>query len=339
MGRLQIALGGLAVASAVAAAVTRRRDDSRSVEPFYMLRPEQTEPREYGVGYGGAPWISHRADGFQTFHAASFEAVRETLPSADLHPVRLPRGRAAISVYVLQHQEITANGVVGLAGLPYAEVAIAVLVTRHPAPTLLPLFAPAALGMSAGAFVLHMPVTTRFARDVGRLAWGWPKFLADMEFDESIAVRRVHLSEGGREILTLTARPSGRPSVVRESTAFYTVLDGQLLEIALPSYQLRQLRWGAAGGELVLGDHPVADELRALDITPKPFLTVQDSDIRAVMLPGRPIGPARPHIGYVGDDRDLGRYLVRYPHTAPIDRYAPFAPTAGPRGLRDRLEA
>lgn len=331
MSRRHVALGGLAVAGAAAAAVvSQRRTAGRAVEDFYQLPLERAARRTYGLGYGGPPFIFHRSDSFQTFHAASFEAVRDALPSADLHPVRLPGGRAVVSVSALQHHDITASGVDRLAALPYGEILVVALVTRRPAPPLLPLVAPPALGLSAGAYPLHVPVTSRLARDVGRLAWGWPKFVADMEFAESTTVRSVHLSEGGRDILTLTIHPAGRPAVVRESLTFYSVLGGQLIEVKVPSYGVRQMRWGSAGGELVLGDHQVADELRSFDITARPFLTVQDSGLRLAMSAGRPVGLARPYLGYVGDERDLGRYVVRYPNTAPIDRYAPYAPGAGP---------
>lgn len=339
MRRRPLALSGLVMAAAVAAFAAWRRGGSRAVEDLYGLPLDRTDPRQYGTFYGGAPFVSHRSDVFQTIHAASLDALRDLLPSPDLHPVRLLNGRAAISVSVLQHFEMTANGVAGFATLPYAEVIIAALVSRRPAPPFLPLVAPPALGIAAGAFALHLAVTTRPARDAGRLIWGLPKFVADMEFDESIATRRVRLSEAGRVILTLTTHPAGRPSVARESQAFYGVLGDELIEILLPSHQLRQVRWGPAGGELVLGDHPVADELRALDIAPRPFLTIQESGVRAAMPMGRPIGAARPYIGYVGADRDLGRYVVRFPNTAPIDRYAMSATTSGSKAPRRRVEA
>jgi len=57
-------------------------------------------------------------------------------------------------------------------------------------------------------------------------------------------------------------------------------------------------------------------------------------------MPGpHAIGSARPYLGYIGDERELGRYLVTYPGTGPIDQYAPFAPTAGPRGAIWELAA
>ena len=58
-------------------------------------------------------------------------------------------------------------------------------------------------------------MTTLEARDGGIAGWGFPKFVADMDFAEDPGFRRVRLSEGGSPILTLTVHPragAGRPA-------------------------------------------------------------------------------------------------------------------------------
>ena len=301
----------------------------RAAMGFYARTGERTEPLDAGAFHGGGPVVWHRSESSETLHAASLDAVRAMLPSPDLYPVRLPDGRAIVLVASLQHEVMTANGVDGRALLPYGEVTVAALVTRRPAPPLLPLVAPVRTGFGAGGFVLHLPVTTKAARDGGRML-GYPKFTADIEFEDSVERCRAHLAEGGRRILTHTVWPSGRPSVTGAPMILYASLDGRLMEQQVPTYGLQRRRWGRNGGHLELGDHQVADELRMLDISPAPFLTTHITGMRLAMTTGRPIGPAKPYLGYIGDERDLGRYVVRYPGTAPIDQYAPFAPTAGP---------
>ena len=74
----------------------------------------------------------------------------------------------------------------------------------------------------------------------------------------------------------------------------------------------------------------MADELRKLDINPDPFLTRRLTELRLAMTWGHAVGQAQQYLGYIGEDLDFGRYVVRYPGEAPIDMYAPFAPTAGP---------
>ena len=66
----------------------------------------------------------------------------------------------------------------------FGEVLIAAVVTEGPTPRVLPL-----LRGRAGAFMLHTPVTTHEALAGVRGFFGWPKFLADMDFTETGASR------------------------------------------------------------------------------------------------------------------------------------------------------
>ncbi len=333
MSRSWSFMRGLLVAGAGAAVLARRRAaERRADEALYDLGGDRTEPTATGAAYGGYPALFHRSDSFQTYHAADYDAIVDALPTRDLYPVRLPGGRAIVLVGAFQYGDITAAGVDGLAALPYGEVMVATPVTRRPAPPLVPLVAPASTPFAAGGFVLHLPVTTRVARDWGRLLFGLPKFIADMAFDDGVAEKRVRVAEGGRDILELSVRPGGRPTIVRESTSLYSVLDGRLMETVLPSRGIRQLQVRPRAGRLELGDHPVAAELRRLGIDPHPVASVLMTAERFVFPKGRPLGAAEPYPGYAGEERDLGRYIVRYPNAAPIDRYAPFARTAGPEG-------
>ena len=327
-----------AAAAAAAAMALRRSADRRAAAHFYERVGESAEPVTAGTFYGGFPGIWHRSEASETMHTASLEAVQAVLPSPDLHPVRLRGDRTIILVASIRHEEFTASGVDGLAILPYGEILIAALVTRRPAPPFLPLVAPAFSGIAAGAFVLHLPVTSKVARDAGR-AMGYPKFTADMEFEDSVETVRTLLSEGGHRILEHTVRPNGRPRVSGAPITLYSVHQGQLLEQSVPRFGLLRRRMGRAGGLLELGDHQVADELRHLDIEPQAFAAGQLSAARMAMPGVRTVGPAGPYLGFIGDERELGRYVVTYPGTGPIDRYAPYAPSAGPVSAREASSA
>jgi hypothetical protein len=318
-------------------AVAGRRTAGADRNDLYDRDLPPEPPANYGAAYGGAPIYFHRSETFSGFFSASAEAVEALLPSRDLHLVRLPNGRAVVLVVGIQHTDITASGVDGFAALPYGEVLVGALVTRRPVPRGLALVSPASLGLGTGAFVLHLPVTSRVARDVGRLVWGYPKFVADMEFADSVRERSVRLSEGGRHLLTLTVRPSGRPSRSDAPLILYSVLGTDLVEHTCPCSGIAQGGLGSGRGSLELGDHPLADGLRALALAPDPFMTTLMTRQRLLMPRGIIIGRAERYSGYIGEERDLGRYVVRYPHAAPIDQYSPYAATAGPGAARDAL--
>ena len=131
--------------------------------------------------------------------------------------------------------------------------------------------------------MLHLPVTHRPARDGGRLVWGYPKFIADMEFEDSIETLRCSLVRG---------RPADpHPHHPTRGSALgpgwvvdaYSVLDGELLALEIPMSGIARQRWGPGGGRLELGGHQVADELRMLEINPEPFLTRRLTELRLAM--------------------------------------------------------
>lgn len=261
----------------------------------------------------------HDTDLFQSVHTASYEAVAAELPG-DLRPARWIDGRAMLAVLCFRYRDVTVVTTDGSTGRfdPYGEIAVNAVVTRGPAARLMPL-----LGRQMRGFVLHLPVTTREAHDAGRQLWGFPKFVADMDFAEEGQVRGVELSENGRHILTVTVRPGGPVLADHRPLIAYTTLGGQLLETVVPAAGHVRFRPGREGGRLDLGEHPVADHLRRLGISAEPVAVFSYLDHRSVLPAGVPIGPARDYTGYSGDEREFGRFTVSYPGTAPLDQYAP----------------
>jgi hypothetical protein len=236
------------------------------------------------------PIAFHRSESFQGVFTADLEAVRRILPGESLQPVRVAAGRAAFAVSSVRYLEATyqdANGGTR-AVVPYGEVFIGPLVTEEPAPPVIPLFTN---NPPVGIFVLHLPVTTREARDVGRVLWGMAKFVADMAFEDAIHRQSVSLSEGDKSIMELTVRAGGRREVSRTQFVSYSVLRGQLIRTVVPVLAHRQWQLGSHGS-LSLGDHPVADELRRLELSPAPFLTETVVQQRLVMPIGTAIGSA-----------------------------------------------
>jgi hypothetical protein len=247
-------------------------------------------------------------------HAASYDAVAAALPGDALRPVRWVDGRALVSVAAFRYRVVTTADTPAGRLAPYGEVAVAVVVTRGPAPPLLPL---ARRRMSL--FVLSLPVTTAEARDAGAALWGFPKFVADMDFAEERTVRRVTVAEGRTTLLELAVRGRGPVLRDRRPAVMYTTLGGQLLETVVPMAGRLRVAFGGGAGALRLGDHPVADSLRALDVSPSPLAVFDHLEHRSVLPAGRPVGPAPDHHGYRGTERTSGRFTVRYPHTPPVD--------------------
>ncbi|MGY1822732.1 acetoacetate decarboxylase family protein [Geodermatophilus sp. SYSU D00079] len=251
---------------------------------------------------------------FASVHAASYAAVAAALPGDTLRPVRWVDGRALLSIAAFRYRAVTTADVPAGRLAPYGEVAVAVVVTRGPALPVLPL-----ARRRLSLFVLHLPVTTAEARDAGAALWGFPKFVADMDFAEERTARRVVVAEGGTTLLELAVRGRGPVLPDRRPAVMYTTLGGQLLETVVPMAGRLRVAFGRGAGALRLGGHTVADALRALDVAPSPLAVFDHLEHRSVLPAGRAVGPAPDHHGYRGAERASGRFTVRYPHTPPLD--------------------
>ncbi|RBY79550.1 hypothetical protein DQ238_10155 [Geodermatophilus sp. TF02-6] len=255
-------------------------------------------------------------------HAADPDAVAAALPDGPLRPARWVDGRALVSVAAFRYRAVTTADDPPQLLAPYGELSVAAVVTLGPAPRLLPV-----LRRRLSLFVLHLPVTTAEARDAGAALWGFPKFVADLDFAEERTARRVTLAEAGATVLTLTVRGRGPVLTDRRPAVMYTELGGQLLETVVPMAGRLRVAFGADAGRLQLGDHPVAEQLRRLDVAPAPLAVFDHLDHRSLLPAGRPIGPVPPYRGHRGEDRAHGRLTVRYPGTPPLDLYAPPVPS------------
>jgi hypothetical protein len=258
-------------------------------------------------------------------------AIRQVLPTG-LHPARLPDGRPLVIVQAVRFHELTDQHMDGptLLGTPYAEVVVGVLTSRRRGLPMLP-----GLPLAPGVFPLAMPLTSREARDPG-LAMGLPKFIADLEFEDDVARRSVVVSEGGRDILRLVIDVDGpmRPRLQRQS--WFSVFNGRLHEVRARTFAYSRIRIGRQLGELRLGSHPVADELRELGVSDRPIASLVAPFVRALMPAPVPLGVAMGRDAYRGRDLDFGHYTVRHPHTDAIDQYGPvgLAATAAAAGVR-----
>ncbi len=320
--------GATAAAGLAAAGLARRQPLPRESDvykerldsPFRIAGHEVFLPIEY-----------HRSEAFQGLFTADSGAVRAILPSDRLHPVLIRPGRAVFVVAVLRHHEATVREADGgvIAVRPYGEVVLGPVVSGRKLPMALPVLRNP-IPDDVGAWVMHMPVTTREARDLGRVAWGFPKFVADMEFredGEDEGERGLILAEGGREIFRFTLAEAGRARIQRSATLLFTVLDGQLIQTTCPAtgYIRRAIR---PKGSIILGTHPVAEELRQLGLSERPFAGQVIAQQRLLLPEGVPGGAARPYIGFGGVDRELGGYVVSYPGSSGVDLYA--APAGRP---------
>lgn len=266
---------------------------------FFDWRGPVARSVDVGSAHIDLPIRHYRDDRFLGVFSADYEAVREVLPSQELSPARLWSGRAAIVVAAFNYLDTSIG--------PYGEVGIAV-------PCIYNRYAPPVVPMVLenkypgwGGFLLYLPVTTHLAHDAGRSIWGYPKFVADMAFQNRPAYQRVRLAEGGAHILTMTIRQSGIATVEDNRPLItYSVLDRKLIKTTVPSRGLYQLGVASGLGILELGNHEISRQLRGFDISTDAMLTRNYLRGYAILPAGTPVGTvARPYRGYAGEMPDL----------------------------------
>jgi hypothetical protein len=170
----------------------------------------------------------------------------------------------------------------------YDEVAVCYAVRPAPAGT-----SPVAAGLrdprgrKVGAYIAHLPVSEEFSRAAGVGIWGYPKTVDDLDlrFRDRIAGGRWR--RDGREVLRLVVPWGGHRPVPETSLSTFSVLDGRLHETAFTT-RGEGLRAGVGGARLELGDHPIADELRALRLSRHAVMSSSVREVRGSFSAPRP---------------------------------------------------
>jgi hypothetical protein len=192
-------------------------------------------------------------------------------------------GRALVALAVCRYDDTDLD--------PYHEVAVSFVVRPHDAPPL----ASAAqrtrefFSGAIGAYIHRLPVDQEFTCAAGRGIWGFPKWVTTIDIDEPSRSTTgtgttVRLVDGGTHVLTLTVAAGGRLHLPAQAPPSYSFADGIL----------RRTEWTTAsqgtagrvgGASLVLGDHPMADELASLGLPRRALFSSSAAQMQASFGP------------------------------------------------------
>ncbi|HUI26489.1 MAG TPA: acetoacetate decarboxylase family protein [Candidatus Kryptonia bacterium] len=184
--------------------------------------------------------------------------VRRLIPAPGLYVPELLPGRTLCVVAAIEYRD-NDLGV-------YNEVSIAFFV-KHGGPPPTPLF-----GLLSGfqrgqigAYIHRLPVTTSFSRDAGRDIWGFPKTVDEIEFRDEGAQRSCRWVADGTHVLTFSLPRGGRRQMKDMPQDAYAWRDGVLRKTpSVMGGEGSSMRLG--GATLMLGAHPIADELRGIGL-------------------------------------------------------------------------
>jgi hypothetical protein len=171
----------------------------------------------------------------------------------------------------------------------YHEVAVSFVVRPHDAPP-----NPSAVdrvrefGTGAiGAYIHRLPVDQEFTCAAGRDIWGYPKWITTIDIDEPEPTDRrsgsgtsVRLVDDGTHVLTLTLAGGGPVKLPSQAPPSYSFRDG-LLRRTPWEMSAEGVAGRPGGATLVLGDHPMADELRTLGLPKRALFSSSAAQMRA----------------------------------------------------------
>jgi hypothetical protein len=117
-------------------------------------------------------------------------------------------------------------------------------------------------------YYLHLPVTTEDARWTGVEIYGFPKYIAAIDFKQSESGVATSLTLAGREVLTLHVS-TGATQDEEWDVENLTFLDREPILSIFHAYGRRHAGKVPGGARLQWGEHDIAQELRSAQIEPK----------------------------------------------------------------------
>jgi hypothetical protein len=227
------------------------------------------------------PYFYYDASSLSAVFAASSSKIKDLLPNPDMKPVEMVPGRCLVAITAFEYRKTDVN--------PYNEVSIAFLITfsqrQIPGITAARMM----LSRAISVYVWQLPVTEEHDRAGGADLFGYPKFLADINFVREQDKIECTLAENGQEVLRLQGpRPqSGQGKPIRYIT--YAVEGGVPLvaEILVNPIEYAEA-YNSAAVELRLGtEHPISEALREVELSRRALVYQYSPVNQAILLPAR----------------------------------------------------
>jgi hypothetical protein len=200
--------------------------------------------------------------------ACDWEKANELLPGNEIHALKLPNGKAALLITVINYVDTSIG--------KYIEYSIAIGCTHgsKPAPPILNAIMMKTYG--TGQYILDLPVSSEVSVKGGKGIWGMPKHKANLDFIETDNMVSSQYEKDGKFAFRIEIiRPKSSSLKLQIGAVNYCRFRNMLMA----SYIYFNTKAGVnlfskAKANLYIGDHPNVSFLRDIDINPDPFFTM-----------------------------------------------------------------
>ncbi len=138
------------------------------------------------------------------------------------------------------------------------------------------------------SFTWCLPVSTTISRDCGIQMWGFPKTLETIEYENQNGRTKSTWVVDGKPVLSFSVKSEGERDSAPISPPVYTNYEGKP-HVSYLTQTYTNTGYHMGGGELELGDHPVADQLRRLGLPKKPLLASWNGHLKFEMSHPEPL--------------------------------------------------
>ena len=184
----------------------------------------------------------------------SSEKARKMLPSKRLEPIETKPDVAILSIIAYEYHKIQ-----GLK--PYNEFGTFIPVNYRREN--------GSLG-EPGVYCLHLPVTTEMARWGGVAIYGFPKIMAEIDWEYGKNSSSCAVWHDGKTVAKLTVNKL-ETKIVTQKSICYTCKDGSILKSLVETEGQVGVARDPAGAKIELGDHKIAEDLKQLGISHEAF--------------------------------------------------------------------
>ena len=227
--------------------------------PFFKDTPRKTldmagQPMEFPIFYYDVRFVT-------AIFTAKTSALKRLLPHPRFKPIQIWPGTGMLGIAAFEYHDTSVG--------PYNEVGIAIPI-KFPSRFVVP-------GLSAlkmmrknlfPMYIHHLPVTTEIALKFGIHFYNYPKFLAEITFQDQDESLEVTLKEKDDLILKLLAKklPLKRSAGFEFHT--YSIKDNVVMHTLVEGWapKFGAVRMGSIA-ELELGEHGISKELAELNLS------------------------------------------------------------------------
>jgi len=133
-----------------------------------------------------------------------------------------------------------------------------------------------------GSYVIHLPVSTEDSCKGGIEFWGYPKFVADITFEETDKALTCFLRHENQDILEFRVNKLETEALSEDSNSF-TVKENKLLRSIIRTQGFSGKSREKGGATLTLGEHPISKEIEPLFRKTKSVLHAYEPKIQLIL--------------------------------------------------------